>query len=214
MLSRETKRKIAKIFLPPLAFIVLWILYGLTRHRFFVSEIIHKDNVIGAFWHGELLMLPFLYRYMAKILSKQRHKGCYVISSQHFDSQMMVSVYQLFGLKTLHGSSSKGGARALANAIRLLNDGYDMGLSPDGPKGPYHSIAGGIIAMSSKTKKRVMPMRIVYSRYWELKSWDKFRIPKPFSRIDFYMLEGLVIDENMPMEAAKDLLKQALEKEL
>ena len=57
-------------------------------------------------------------------------------------------------------------------------------------------------------------MRVVYSRYWELKTWDKFKIPKPFSRIDFYALDGFVVPRDMNLDDAKALLLSHLEKEL
>ena len=70
------------------------------------------------------------------------------------------------------------------------------------------------MAMSQKTERHIIPIRVVYSRYWELKTWDKFRIPKPFSRIDYYMLDGFVIDKDMNLDEAKTLICTHLEKEL
>ncbi|TLD96767.1 DUF374 domain-containing protein [Helicobacter jaachi] len=214
MLSKDTKRQIIAKVAPLLMYVVLWILYALTRHRFYITPYVGKENIIGAFWHGEFLMLPFIYKQLQKQMSKERNKGYYIIASHHFDAQLMVNLCALFGLKPLRGSTSKGGLKVLIESLKLLENGYDIGIAPDGPKGPYHSIGDGVVAMSKKTKRRIIPMRVVYSKYWELKSWDKFRIPKPFSRIDYYALDGFVVEEDMDLESAKALLKAYLEKEL
>lgn len=214
MLSRETKRRILGVILPPLIYALLRLLYAFTKNTFHINEYTKEHNFIGAFWHGELLMLPFLYKYFRKQVSKERDKGFYIVQSQHFDATLMVDVCAKFGLRSLRGSTSKGGIKALIESFKLLREGYDVALSPDGPKGPYHSISDGIIAMSQKTGKQIVPIRVVYSRYWEFKSWDKFRIPKPFSRIDYYMLDGFVIDKDMQIDEAKALLRTHLEKEL
>lgn len=213
-ISKEKKRQILIKIAPPIMYMALRIIYAFTRHRFHINEYAREHNFIGAFWHGELLMLPFLYKHFQKEVSKERDKGFYIVQSHHFDAELMVRVIALFHLRSLRGSSSKGGLRVLMEALKLLREGYDIGLSLDGPKGPYHTISDGIVAMSQKTEKHIIPIRVVYSRYWELKTWDKFRIPKPFSRIDYYMSDGFVIDKDMNLDEAKTLICTHLEKEL
>lgn len=214
LLTKEKKRALLILIAPRLIYILLWILYACTRHRFFITPELAKESTVGAFWHGEFLMLPFIYKQIQKGMSKERNKGYYIIASHHFDALLMVKLCELFGLQSLRGSSTKGGLRVLIESLRLLNEGYDVGMSPDGPRGPYHSIADGVVAMSQKTGKRIIPMRVVYHKYWELKTWDRFRIPKPFSRIDFYALDGFVVTDSMNLDEAKTLLKKELEKEL
>ena len=138
-------------------------------------------------------MLPFLYRAFKKQVDAQRDKGFYILSSQHFDADLMACVTAYFGLHSLKGSSTRGGTKVLVESIRLLRKGCDIGVSPDGPKGPYHHIADGVFIMSKATQRPIIPMRVVYSRCWRLKSWDRFCIPKPFSRVDYHLLEGFVV---------------------
>ncbi len=214
VISRETKRKILGKIIPPLMLVLVWVLYILSRHRFFISPQTSGENIIGAFWLGEFCMLPFLYKKLRKQMQQGRDKGFYIIASHHFDAQLMVSLCEYFKLKPLRGSTTRGGLKVLIDSLKLLRNGYDIGIAPDGPKGPYHSIGDGVIAMSQKTQKRIIPMRVVYSRYWELKTWDKFKIPKPFSRIDFYALDGFVVPRDMNLDDAKALLLSHLEKEL
>lgn len=214
MLSKETKRRIISLVVPPLLYIAVWILYILTRHRFHITQDLREQNIIGAFWHGEVLMLPFFYKRITKVMLKERNKGYYIIASHHFDANLIADLCQRFGLKIIRGSTTKGGLKVLIESLRLLKNGYDIGIAPDGPRGPYHNIGDGVIMMSQRTGRRIVPMRVVYSRYWELKTWDKFRIPKPFSTIDFYALDGFVIDENMQLDEARVLVRSKLETEL
>ena len=72
---------------------------------------------------------------------------------------------------------------ALRELTSILEKGEDVALTPDGPRGPKYRISPGIIKLSQLTGVPVMPIHIQYSSFWELKSWDAFRIPKPFSRV-------------------------------
>lgn len=214
MLSKETKRRLISLIVPPLLYVAVWILYLCTRHRFHITQDLREQNIIGAFWHGEVLMLPFFYKQITKAMLKERNKGYYIIASHHFDANLIADLCQRFGLRIIRGSTTKGGLKVLIESLRLLKDGYDIGIAPDGPRGPYHNIGDGVIMMSQKTGRCIVPMRVVYSRYWELKTWDRFRIPKPFSTIDFYALDGFVIDQDMSLEEARVLVRSKLEKEL
>ena len=69
-----------------------------------------------------------------------------------------------------------------------------MAITPDGPRGPVYEISPGLIYLASKTGKPVMTIRVDYERYWELRSWDKFRIPKPFSKVHIRFQEPFVIE--------------------
>lgn len=208
MLSKQTKRKLILFFLPRIVWVLLWVLYLTSRRRFHFHEAMIHNNFVGAFWHGEFLMLPFLYRYLNthQKAFKQRSKGFYLMASHHFDAELMVTLCRYFGFQILRGSSSRGGLKVLIESIQLLKNGCDIGMAPDGPKGPYHSIADGVVAMSQKTGVPIVPLRVKYSAYWELKTWDKFKIPKPFGTIDFYAIEGFSVDPKMPLQEAKEKL--------
>ncbi|MCI6217092.1 MAG: lysophospholipid acyltransferase family protein [Helicobacter sp.] len=208
--SKQTKRKILLLIAPYLIWCVLWILYCLTRHRFYIDTKSLHSNFVGAFWHGEFLMLPFIYKQLKKYMKKGQKKEVYIIHSQHFDGEILARLCRLFGLCGLRGSSSKGGLKVLVDSIKVLESGASIGISPDGPKGPYHSIANGCIAMSMKTNVAILPIRILFSDYWELKTWDRLKIPKPFSTISYHALSALSFEPNLPIEQAKTLLSQRL----
>lgn len=201
---KNLKRKIILFALPRVVWAILWLLYFSCKNRFFIHEDIKKTNAILAFWHGEFLMLPFLYR-------KMRDKPkIFVISSEHFDGELMVKLYGYFGFKTIRGSSSKGGRRVLIQAFEKLREGFDTAITPDGPKGPRHSVADGVVAMAQKTGAPIIPVKTAPSRFWEMKSWDRFQIPKPFCVISYFSMPCFYIDKNIPLDAAKALVSEKM----
>ncbi|RDU57401.1 lysophospholipid acyltransferase family protein [Helicobacter sp. MIT 99-5507] len=204
---RAFKRKIILLFAPRLVWIFLWILYLSCKNRFYIHDDIKKGNAILAFWHGEFLMLPFLYK-------KMRDKPkIFVISSEHFDGELMVKLYGYFGFKTIRGSNTRGGRRVLIQSFKKLEDGYDVAITPDGPKGPYHSIADGVVAMSQKTGIAIVPVRTIPNRFYELKTWDKFRIPKLFSKIIYISMPSFHISKDLNLEDAKELVYKQMTKD-
>ncbi|WP_343217640.1 lysophospholipid acyltransferase family protein [Helicobacter sp. 13S00477-4] len=174
-----------------------------------MSETLKETNFIACFWHGEFLMLPFGY-----LRSKNYKPKIYVISSNHFDGELMVKLYGYFGFKTIRGSTNKGGRRVLVESFRCLKNGWDTGITPDGPKGPYHHIADGVVAMAQKTGVGISVCRVIPNRYFELSTWDKFQIPKPFCRIDYYMLEPFFIPQSMDIVEAKRLVYEHMQQAL
>jgi lysophospholipid acyltransferase (LPLAT)-like uncharacterized protein len=76
-----------------------------------------------------------------------------------------------------------------------------MGLTPDGPKGPRHEVHDGIVAMAQKTNTKILLVTIKPTKYWQLNSWDRFVIPKPFGTINFYLSELLDVSGVEPTEA-------------
>lgn len=71
----------------------------------------------------------------------------------------------------------------MVELVKWLKDGRDVVMIPDGPRGPRYALQPGIIKLAQKTGVRIFPILVDYDNYWELKSWDRFRIPKPFSEV-------------------------------
>lgn len=163
-----------------------------------------KDKVyVVAFWHGELLMQPFNYQ-------KLKPKGkVSAMISEHKDGESITKTVEYLGIHSIRGSSSKGGAKALIGAIKELKRGDDIAITPDGPRGPRHSVADGIVAISQKTKSKILLFNCKPSNYWQFNSWDKFIVPKPFGTIDFYISEPLDI-QNMSFDEAKQVIQEKL----
>lgn len=122
---------------------------------------------------------------------------------------LIAKTLKKFSIGNLSGSSDKNPAKVLIQAIRFLKEGYDIGLTPDGPKGPRHEVADGVIAIAKKTEAKILLVEIKPTRYWQLNSWDRFKIPKPFGTIHYYTSDPLDVSE-MEFEAARALIKEGL----
>jgi lysophospholipid acyltransferase (LPLAT)-like uncharacterized protein len=202
-LLKKLSRSLALVLVPFLGSLIIRFLYITNKKKFHAPDTITDEPVIFACWHGELLMLPYLYkRYRKKPHAK-------VLISPHFDGELISRTVKYFGLGTLAGSSDKNPARVLIQAIKTIKEGYDIGITPDGPKGPRHEVADGIIVMAQKTKTKIVLLEIKPTKFWQLNSWDKFVIPKPFGILNYYASSEIDIS-GMEFEEARNLLKEGL----
>ena len=126
-------------------------------------------------------MQPFSYN---KIKPKGKIK---TIISHHFDGNIIARTISFFGFGTVRGSTRDGAVGVLKKSFRTINEGYDVAITPDGPKGPAKSVANGIIALSQKKDLYIVASTFKSSKYWKLRSWDSFIIPKPFSKITIHV---------------------------
>ncbi|WP_304346318.1 dihydrodipicolinate synthase family protein [Campylobacter showae] len=120
-----------------------------------------------------------------------------------------VPVY--FGIGAIRGSSSKGAVKALAQSFRELKSGVDVIITPDGPRGPYHSVADGAVVIAQKQNAQIQILNYEASKFWQLKSWDKMIIPKPFSEISYTLSPPFSVT-GMELEAAREQIKKEMEK--
>jgi lysophospholipid acyltransferase (LPLAT)-like uncharacterized protein len=123
---------------------------------------------------------------------------------------------QRFGIRPIRGSSSRRGGAALVEMKRAADNGYIIGITPDGPRGPRYHLNPGLIKLVQIAGGSVMPMHVTYSRCWRLKSWDGFMIPKPFARVHItfdalHTIPQTADDEAFEYERAKleRMLRQA-----
>jgi len=202
-LLKKISRSLALYLVPFIGSLVIRFLYFTNKKNFYVPQKITDKPVIFACWHGELLMLPYLYKYYRKTPHAK------VLISPHFDGELISKTIKYFGLGTLAGSSHKNSARVLIQAIKTLKTGYDIGITPDGPKGPRHEVADGIIVMAQKAKATIVLVEIKPTKFWQLNSWDKFVIPKPFGILNYYASSEIDIS-GMDLEEARNLLKEGL----
>ena len=202
-MRKKFLRAFALLVAPLFGSLLIRFLNLTNKTHFHAPENISTDATIFACWHGELLMLPYLYKHYRK---KPHAK---VLISPHFDGELISRTIKYFGLGTLAGSTDKSAARVLIQAIKTIKEGYDIGITPDGPKGPRHEVADGIIVMAQKTGAKIVLVEIKPTKFWQLNSWDRFVIPKPFGEIHFYVSEELDIT-GLELEEARELLQKGL----
>lgn len=200
---KKFSRAFASIIVPFLGSILMRFIYFTSKKTFHFPTNISDERMIIGSWHGDLLMQPFSY----KIWRKEQNAT--IMISEHFDGELIAKTVGYFGLETIRGSTRRGAARVLLQAIKKVKDGYDLGITPDGPKGPRFSVSDGIVVVAQKLDKPIILLNCVPSSYWQLGSWDKFMIPKPFSHLEFYACEPFKVT-NMNIEDAKKLIYDKL----
>ncbi len=131
---------------------------------------------IVAMWHGRMLVLMPMRHH--------RSRGIHVLVSPSDDGSLATRALHQFGYRVLRGSLSRTGARALRDMNEVLAKGSQLVVTPDGPRGPRHSMNVGIAWLARATGAPILPVGVAVSRAWRLRSWDRFTIPKPFARID------------------------------
>jgi len=203
------KKKIHKFLqiyiVPYIMHLFVRFIYLTNSKTFYYPKPMDNESFVLAFWHGDLLMQPLNYRHFKK-------NGIFkAIISEHRDGESIRRVVQYLGVGSVNGSSTRGGAKALIGAIKAIKNGIDIGITPDGPKGPRGSIADGIVYIAQKTNCKILSFSSKPTKFWQLKSWDKFIIPKPFGHIDFYVSEPFSI-AGLSMEEAKNKIRLNMEK--
>lgn len=158
------------------------------------------EGFIGMFWHGRMLMLPFIYP----------GKRLNILISSHRDGEIIANVMNRFGFELVRGSSSKGGTAALREMVHLLKHGSDVGITPDGPKGPAEVVKGGVAQIARLSGKAVIPMAFSSSMKLRLRSWDRFFLPLPFSRLVFVVGDPLYCSREEDMEDFRIRVEKAL----
>ena len=131
-----------------------------------------RAPVIYAVWHGRILLLPYLYG----------RRGLHALASRSRDGELVARWIRRFGLAPVRGSSTRGGGEALRVLTRALRDGGEVVVVPDGPRGPREVLKPGVIALARLSGVPIVPAAVGASREWRLRSWDEFRIPRPFAR--------------------------------
>ena len=202
MRLKHILRHVGVVILPSLGYLLMRFYWYSSAKTFHIDGEITSEQHIVVCWHNELLCSPQAYR---KFHPKQSSSG---IISRHFDGEIIARILSFFSITPLRGSSRKGAKQVLLEAFRALKKGEDLLVTPDGPRGPYHEISQGAIALAKKAHAPILIVNYIPSSYWQLKSWDHFVIPKPFSKLDFYL--SVVSIEGMDMDEAKVYLKEKM----
>ncbi|MEO6447424.1 MAG: lysophospholipid acyltransferase family protein [Gemmatimonadaceae bacterium] len=147
--------------------------------------------VVIVLWHGELL--PILWHH--------RHQGIAVLVSTHADGEIIARIASSLGCRTVRGSSSRGGARALLELVRELGDGHEVAVTPDGPRGPRRHFAAGAVVAAMRAEVPVIAFGARVDRAWRLRSWDRFVIPKPFARVEIAYSAVVPVAARSPRDA-------------
>ena len=133
--------------------------------------------LLWTFWHNRIFVVPTVWR---KYLPAR--SGA-VLTSASKDGAILAETLRCFGAAAVRGSSSRRGAKASKELVEWVDAGFDIAITPDGPRGPKYRLAPGVVRLAGATGARILPVVVHYENAWRLKSWDRFFIPKPFSKV-------------------------------
>lgn len=160
-----------------------------------VCPSIHPDPVIFALWHNRIFTMPPIWA-----LTGGKNRRTVVLTSASKDGTTLATAMHMFGIGAIRGSSSRRAVSALIGMKKALKEGFDVCVTPDGPKGPRYRVQPGVIKIAQTTGTHIIPIHIRYSSAWRLKTWDRFVIPKPFSRVSVSFDSPLVIAKGLTDE--------------
>ncbi|MDR9435612.1 MAG: lysophospholipid acyltransferase family protein [Thiohalophilus sp.] len=212
----KLRRRLLSLFAKPLLKGLMNILWLTCR----VKAVIGEDNaervlaggkpVIPCYWHQHHI---FGIWYMLQLRRRGLRVGFLISPSR--DGEVPAKIAESWGLRAIRGSSHRTGARALKELYELITK---EGISPvntsDGPTGPIHKFKPGAIMLAQMSGAPILPISWAADRYWQLASWDRFIIPKPFSRIVIAVGEPRHIDRQLGMtelEPVQQELEQTLQ---
>ena len=195
--------------LPWIGFFIYWLWSSSWRLRCIESDGLKRakangEPIVFAHWHGdELMMMALVAPY--KIAT---------MTSTSKDGELMDFAIRRMGAATSRGSSTRGGIGALKGLIRLMGQGYNGSMAVDGPKGPIYKVKPGVFELSRLAKAKIVPMGAAPASSFRFhKSWNKARLPKPFSRVVVWFSEPLemITREQSPHDP---ILIERLEREI
>lgn len=173
-----------------IGYIITKTIYYTMRKRVIKKEGYDSEKSYAyGFWHGKLL-------YTAMMMINISHRTAVLVSPSK-DGEIVATALGKFGYERVRGSSNKDSLRSLLEMIKAMRIGKSGGFAVDGPKGPIYEVKQGIIYSAKKTGTAVVPCGGYCSSKWIFqKAWDKFEIPKPFSKLVYIIGEPMIIPED------------------
>jgi lysophospholipid acyltransferase (LPLAT)-like uncharacterized protein len=138
-----------------------------------VAPLLASRRLICAFWHSRILLISYLFQ----------GSGAAILVSRSEDGEIIARILERQGHRTVRGSTSKGGLRALSSLIRCIGkENLPGAIVPDGPRGPRFRVQPGVITLAKKTGRPILPISYSAKRMKVFSSWDRFILPLPFTR--------------------------------
>lgn len=163
--------------------------------------------VIFCLWHNRLLLCMEAYEQHARSRSPGRELAALISASK--DGAFLAAILEQFRVQPVRGSSSRRGPQALLELTSWAERGYNLAITPDGPRGPRYVVQEGVMSLAQLTGLPIVPFSFYARRKVKLKSWDGFQIPLPFSRCELSLGKPI----HVPREAT-DAQREELRKNL
>jgi lysophospholipid acyltransferase (LPLAT)-like uncharacterized protein len=153
-----------------------------------------QKRYIWVFWHNRMFLVPWLRE---SLIPGQ--EGAF-LTSPSGDGSIIADACSDFKLKPVRGSSSRRGAQAMVELAHHLKSGHDIGITPDGPRGPRYHMNLGVIKLAQLTGAELMPVHVRYDRALRFKTWDGFLLPVPFSGVEIEFGKPFTVPRRMTEE--------------
>ena len=169
-------------------YVVLWLLAAILRIwgrtlRFEADTATHErlayadEPAALVIWHNRLFVSAEYFRRYRK------RRSVYALVSASKDGAWLAAFYRLIGLLPVRGSSSNYGREAGKALIEVMRAGHDIGITPDGPRGPMYVVEPGVLIVTRRNNAPMVLVGVEFTHAWRLKSWDRFYVPVPFSKV-------------------------------
>lgn len=170
-----------------------------------------KDQpLIFCTWHNRLALSLSLYRRLFARPYPSRRMAALVSASN--DGAMLAEIMKQFSVRPVRGSSSKRGAAALKELVACSREGYDIAITPDGPRGPRYQLQDGVLAAAQLTGRPILPIGYSLSAKVTTKSWDRFQVPLPLTQCRVITAAPLTVPRKLDDTTRRHLKKTLQER--
>ncbi|MFN8645997.1 MAG: DUF374 domain-containing protein [Gemmatimonadales bacterium] len=146
-------------------------------------EVVRPEHPAAVAASGRAFVLLCWHECLLPVMWQHRGQGIAAVISQARDGEHLARFAATLGYRLIRGSSSRGGRRALAGAIRALRGGTPVGFTPDGPRGPRRVAKPGAFTAAVRGAALVLPVHVAARPAWRARSWDRFQLPAPWARV-------------------------------
>jgi hypothetical protein len=155
-----------------------------------------EQNFIIITWHNLSTLLVHFQKYLIRV----RGRKVTGLISKSKDGDFISETLRHFDIPTVRGSSSKGGVEGLKGIIRTIKEGWDPVFAVDGPRGPIYGVKPGAIVAASLTGRPLIYIYVAYSKFWQFRSWDLHKLPKPGCKRIYFYSEPIFIPKKLSEE--------------
>lgn len=204
---RIWRDKVVPALAPRIAYAYIRLLRATMRLEFDNHDVFRRlrrdrGQYIIAFWHSRLVMMPYVYP----------DRRIAILASRHRDSEMLGQILTRFGFERVWGSSTSGGTSGVRALLRKVKEGYDVCITPDGPRGPRRRIKLGVVAVARLSGLPIVPVAFSARPARRLGSWDRTLVPYPFSRGLFVCGEPFTVARDADEERQRLSLEAELDR--
>lgn len=170
-----------------------------TKNRSAVKMLLKREEIfVAAFWHGTMLAPWYMFR----------NQKAAALVSQSEDGELLARILEKWKYRLIRGSSNAGGKAALADLVNAASEKRRILMTPDGPRGPLHKFKAGAVITAKRAGVPLILVGVHYKSNREFKSWDKFQMPKFFSRVNMVFSDPIYIDAGLSFEETSRIISE------